>query len=58
MLRCPNCGSTAQLRLMWRDEEAPTRHIYKEYRCGCGTEFQVEYSVSQVKILNDESSPE
>ena len=58
MLRCPNCGSTAQLRLTWQDEEAPTRYIYKEYRCGCGTCFQVEYEVSQIKILNNEGSPE
>jgi hypothetical protein len=43
---------------MWQDEEAPTSYIYKEYRCGCGTEFQVEYSVSQIKVLNDEGSPE
>lgn len=54
MIKCPNCGSTTQLKLTWQDDEAPTRYHYKEYKCGCGTEIQVEYVVNEIKIINQE----
>ncbi|MBR2506886.1 MAG: hypothetical protein IKB70_08345 [Bacilli bacterium] len=41
MIECPNCGSTAQVRLehhetyIWQKEIA----VYLEYKCGCGQRF-------------------
>ena len=40
-MRCPNCGSTAQVRpgghetFVWKD----TISIYLFYKCGCGCSF-------------------
>ena len=33
MTRCPNCGSTAQVRLI------RIKYDRHEYKCGCGYEF-------------------
>ena len=37
MIKCPNCGSTAQVRMtnIWKDEIS----IYINYSCGCGHSF-------------------
>lgn len=41
MIKCPNCGSTAQLMMrdsehfLWRDQIT----IYITYSCGCGHTF-------------------
>ena len=55
MIRCPNCGSTAQIRLKWADGEMQTNEIYKEYECGCGCAFIVTYKITDVKILNEKA---
>ena len=40
-MKCPNCGSTAQVRLddhetyVWKDIVA----VYLNYKCGCGCRF-------------------
>lgn len=41
MIKCPNCGSTAQVKLknhetyIWQNEIA----VYLDYKCGCGQHF-------------------
>ena len=41
MIKCPNCGSTAQAHIIdqemyiWNEQI----HIYLTYRCGCGRGF-------------------
>ena len=41
MIRCPNCGSTAQVKVVdnttfvWKDIVS----VYLEYKCGCGCNF-------------------
>ena len=55
MIKCPNCGSTAQLKLTWQDDEAPTSYHYKEYKCGCGCRFRIEYAVNAVKVIENEN---
>ena len=41
MMKCPNCGSTAQVRLddhdtfVWKK----TVSVYLIYKCGCGCRF-------------------
>ena len=53
-MKCPNCGSTAQVRLVWEDESKTTQRCYKEYKCGCGCHFRATYGLVKVKILEDD----
>ena len=56
-MKCPNCGSTAQVRIddhetyVWRD----TVSIYLIYKCGCGRRFasRLEASRSEEKLLGE-----
>lgn len=34
MLRCPNCGSTAQFKIAYEGETA--NQLYRKWKCGCG----------------------
>jgi hypothetical protein len=54
MNRCPVCGSTAQVRLVWQDKDLLTHYHYKEFKCGCGCHFMVTYELVEVKILKDD----
>ena len=45
MIKCPNCGSTAQIRM---GEPAPSRnkcYITLSCECGCGCHFDLDYDV-------------
>ena len=53
-MKCPNCGSSAQVRLVWEDEDLPTHYRYKAYQCGCGCRFKVTYGLVNIKILKDD----
>jgi len=42
MIKCPNCGSTAQVRLQKIEEQeltCYTTEVTRTYKCGCGEEF-------------------
>ena len=39
MIRCPNCGSTAQVREI---PKADVNTNTVSYKCGCGCHFEVE----------------
>ena len=41
MVRCPNCGSTAQLELLdtWYHEDGDTIVVERLLLCGCGQDF-------------------
>ena len=41
MIKCPNCGSTAQVEMMWCDHYSRTDYHEYEYKCDCGCEFEV-----------------
>ena len=53
-MKCPNCGSTAQVRLVWQDESKLTRHRFEEYKCGCGCHFMITYELVNVRIMEDD----
>ena len=53
MIKCPNCGSTAQVKCIWEDMELYTSEIYREYECECGCHFEVTLEVSNIKILEE-----
>ena len=51
-IKCPNCGSTAQVKLTWEERfgEKDTKYT-KEFKCGCGCTFEAIYKLSELKIL-------
>ena len=42
-MRCPKCGSSAQVRIVWRDDEEYSNILYRDYECGCGCHFTAVY---------------
>lgn len=54
MIKCPNCGSTAQIKNVWMDGEIPTEDKYAEYKCGCGCRFIITYTVSDIKVVKED----
>lgn len=54
MIKCPNCGSTAQVSLVWMDEDGYTNEHYREYICGCGCVFEATFTLTETKILGVE----
>ena len=57
MIRCPNCGSGAQVKLVWVDSDMYTTH-YKQYTCGCGCDFVVTFEVTKIQIIPKEEEKE
>lgn len=50
MVKCPNCGSTAQVRCIGGPFLSDNKRILSEnFNCGCGAHFEVDYE------RNDES---
>lgn len=48
MIKCPNCGSTAQLKLMFADDlderaNADLNWVHQYFHCGCGCDFKVTW---------------
>ena len=41
MTRCPNCGSSAQLKVIATkyNEDGWTIEVVRTYKCGCGQKF-------------------
>lgn len=58
MIKCPKCGSTAQIKCMWIDEELYTEDHYREYHCGCGCDFFVTYKIANIEIILKETEKE
>ena len=57
MIKCPNCGSSAQVKVIDVEfEEDPCGAIrYKTYECGCGRLFTTRtyYEESSNEIIDD-----
>lgn len=53
-VKCPNCGSTAQVELTWEDRSCYSTTHVREYLCGCGCHFEVIYEAKEVNILKEE----
>ena len=52
MIKCPNCGSTAQTTLMDRYHYDEGK-IAEEYECGCGCYFEAIFTLAETKILEE-----
>lgn len=53
MIKCPNCGSSAQVVCEWHSKNF-YHEIKAEYSCGCGCIFEVTFTPSTPQILNKE----
>lgn len=51
MIKCPNCGSSAQVTCIWVDTDLYTSAQYKEYECGCGCHFLATFEHTKTEIL-------
>lgn len=49
-IKCPNCGSTAQITLMYSDTNSYTDTKTDEYECGCGCHFTATFKLVEIKI--------
>ena len=57
MIKCPNCGSTAQVRVIDVEfgDDPCVAIRYKTYKCGCGRIFttQTYYTESSNEMVDD-----
>lgn len=53
-MKCPNCGSSAQVRLVWQDEDMLLNHHFREFKCGCGCQFMATYQLIDIEIREDD----
>ena len=57
MIKCPNCGSTAQVKVIDVEfEDDPFGIIrYKDYKCGCGHIFTTRtyYKASSNEMVDE-----
>ena len=53
MIKCPYCGSTAQVQLVWHDNYSQTDFHDYEYECGCGCLFEVKFKIESINIITD-----
>ena len=55
MVKCPNCGSSAQPRLSTPPSVYEKGNlIVTTHKCGCGCVFQRHYTITEVKITSKE----
>lgn len=60
MIKCPNCGSTAQVKVLYGDN---LNHIWigsmgfvtQHLICGCGCEFVRQFKYSGECIVNEKN---
>ena len=44
--RCPNCGSTAQFKVVYEGETS--HQLYRKFKCGCGATAEITYKKTEV----------
>ena len=50
MVKCPNCGSTAQLHKIYQADYVGGGYANEEWQCGCGCYFRALYKLKLVNI--------
>lgn len=50
-IKCPSCGSSAQVTLMWNSSSNYFEKTVKGYECGCGCKFDVTFKAVKVTIV-------
>ena len=50
-IKCPNCGSTAQVEMVWEScSDGRYSRLERDYVCGCGCEFTVFFEAESFAI--------
>jgi hypothetical protein len=49
MIKCPMCGSSAQVTFVWSDQDMYDTKTEREYICGCGCLFNVLFKAVEIK---------
>lgn len=55
MIKCPNCGSTAQIKFIEGYHYTPTR-IAEKYECGCSATIICHYELKSVVNYTDDKA--
>lgn len=50
-IKCPNCNSIAQIKLVWEDRDSYSTIKTKEYKCSCGCYCEVIFEAKKINIL-------
>lgn len=50
-IACPNCGSTAQVRIVWQPSNFYGDEFLIEYQCGCGCRFFGYFKLDEIMIM-------
>ena len=53
-IKCPKCGSTAQVELVYSDTSSYWSERIDDYECGCGCHFSAIFHLHELKICGDE----
>lgn len=53
VIKCPNCGSTAQVGWVWGSDTPYSGKFEHDYVCGCGCEFTVVYTATQTIVTKE-----
>ena len=51
MIKCPNCGSTAQVQYKAERLDIYDNTVHEMYSCGCGCEFKRIVEVKQIVVF-------
>lgn len=62
MIKCPHCGSTAQVRFLdseFMEESSIEVLCISNYKCGCGTHFKTGkvYTSEDEEVVIEEERP-
>ena len=52
-IKCPKCGSTAQVKLVYSDTNSYWSARMDDYVCGCGCHFSAIFRLYELKICGD-----
>ena len=51
MIKCPYCGSGAQVKMTLEDTNRYGHEFTREFHCGCGCYFELTFAMVDIKIL-------
>ena len=55
-IACPNCGSIAQVNVVWQPVSFYGDEIQIEYRCGCGCRFVGYFKLDAIMIIGEDEN--
>lgn len=56
MIKCPNCGSTAQVELVWKTDYSYTDFQEYDYECKCGCSFTARFEVVSITVKEENNN--